>query len=247
MAPDADQAQGSGKQSDSRRIKNTGLWIDIGGLGNRDGKTFISRSRRLAGQASMLKLQNPVLVILDMQRDFLDPGAPIEIARGREIVPNLVQLLSSCRKLRVPVVHVITIHRRDGKDWEILEPSRVPPHCIENTDGSKIISELAPLENEFVVVKKRYSAFFNTEFDAILRRLQAKTLIIAGVTTECCVRSTVFDAYFRDYHVIVPMDCTDSLTEAKKKSSLQDIVDCVGDAVPSSEVINAMGAQIGSE
>jgi nicotinamidase-related amidase len=194
----------------------------------------------------MVKWQNPVLVIIDMQRDFLDPGAPIEIPRGREIIPNLARLLSSCRKLRVPVVHVITIHRRNGKDWEILEPSRVPPHCIENTDGAQIVSELRPLENEFVVVKKRYSAFFNTELDTILRRLQANTLIVAGVTTECCVRSTAFDAYFRDYQVIVPIDCTDSVTETKKKSTLGDIVDCVGDVISSSEVIGAMAAQAGS-
>jgi nicotinamidase-related amidase len=185
----------------------------------------------------MTDITNPALIIIDMQRDFLDVGAPIEVARGRNVIQNLYGLLSAFRSSNLPVIHVVTLHRADGKDWEILEPHRVPSHCIEGTAGAEIVSPLKPIDHEFVVVKKRYSAFFNTDLDMILRRMRVETLVITGVTTECCVRSTAFDGYFRDYKIVIPFDCTDSQTETKKTVSLQDMKDAVGDVLPSVEVV----------
>ena len=185
-------------------------------------------------------LEKPALLLIDMQGDFLDIGAPIEIARGRDIIPNLKNLLDKTREVNIPIIHIITIHSRDKIDWELLEPERVPAHCIEGTKGADITDELKPREGEYVVVKKRYSGFYQTGLEMILRRLGVKTLIVTGVTTECCVRCTAFDGYFRDFKVIVPEDCTDSSSEGIKKASLQDITACIGDVVMSKIIIEAL-------
>ena len=82
--------------------------------------------------------------------------------------------------------------------------------AIAGTPGRQILSDLERAHDEPVIVKKRYSAFFRTDLDGMLAKLQATTLVVAGVNTHACVRTTVIDAYQRDYDVVVAADCVAS-------------------------------------
>jgi ureidoacrylate peracid hydrolase len=84
-------------------------------------------------------------------------------------------------------------------------PSRIH---VENTWNTEILPELAPLSMDPVIVKRRWSAFFDTELDAQLCRLDARYSIITGCTTSMCIESTIRDAAFRDYVCLLPADCT---------------------------------------
>ena len=84
-------------------------------------------------------------------------------------------------------------------------PSRIH---VEDTWNTEILPELAPLVSDIVIIKRRWSAFYDTELDSQLRRLGAKYLIVTGCTTSMCIESTIRDAAFRDYICLLPADCT---------------------------------------
>ena len=85
-----------------------------------------------------------------------------------------------------------------------------PRLAIAGTDGCQILSDLERLATEPVIIKKRYSAFFGTELDDVLASLRPSLLVVAGINTHACVRTTVIDAYQRDYDVVVASDCVAS-------------------------------------
>jgi len=160
------------------------------------------------------------VVVVDMQDDFLLRGAPTELPRGRRIIPKLRRLLASARACGYPVFHIVTYHRRDGLDLENLERIRGQLHCVEGSDGARIVRDLRPAEDDFVVVKRRYSGFYETTLDMLLRRLGVGIVVFTGVATNGCVLATALDAYFRDYWVVVVSDCVEAETRGLHEAGL---------------------------
>ena len=154
---------------------------------------------------------NIALVIIDMQNDFVLPEAPLCVKGAQATVPTIQKLLDRARAEGWRVIHVIRQHRRDGSDVEI---GRAPLFtqgagiCVPGTKGAEIVDELAPLPDETILRKLRFSAFFQTELDMILRRLKIDTLLIAGTQYPNCVRGTATDAMSHDYNTIVVTDHT---------------------------------------
>jgi biuret amidohydrolase len=154
------------------------------------------------------------LVVVDMTNDFLEPGVPQECAAGREIVPRLVELVGACRNAGVVVVYTSHMHRADGSDMgrmaesfsHLVDAERRPITLVEGTRGVEVVDELAPAKGEIVIRKSRYSAFYNTDLETVLRTKGITTLIIGGVATNICCESTARDAMFRDYRVIFLAD-----------------------------------------
>ena len=95
--------------------------------------------------------------------------------------------------------------------------------CIEGSPESEIAPELMPLPTEKVVLKHRYSAFYNTDLETVLRCLKIQDIVISGVMTNMCVESTARDAYFRDYRVWIPADGTGSINEEMHLASLMNL------------------------
>ena len=89
--------------------------------------------------------------------------------------------------------------------------------------GSEIVEQLVPTKSDLHVVKRRYSGFFQTDLDLTLRDLQVESLVVMGVVTNICVRSTVHDAFFLGYKVVVPQDCVAATGPREQDSSLYDI------------------------
>jgi nicotinamidase-related amidase len=145
------------------------------------------------------------------------------------------------------VIFVKRLHRSDGSD---VDKPRIElfhntgGFLIEGTRGVEIIEELKPLPLEIVVVKKRWSAFFHTELDLMLRREKIKDLIICGIQTPNCIRASVTDAISLDYDVIVLEDGTASSTINVQKSNLLNMENMGAKILRTDEAINLLKYQI---
>lgn len=154
------------------------------------------------------------LLIVDMTNDFLLPGALQECPGGREIIEPLAALADDCRQAGIQVIYTTHVHQADGSDvgvmgstfTHLVGPDGRPRALIDGTPGVEVHEGLAPRLGELVLKKSRYSAFFGTALDEILRQHRIRTLVIGGVATNVCCESTARDAMFRDYQVIFLSD-----------------------------------------
>ncbi|MCI0527373.1 MAG: cysteine hydrolase [Nitrospira sp.] len=173
------------------------------------------------------------LLVVDMLNEFLKEGGKMPFDRGIKIIPHVKRLVERCRRAKIPVVYLNDNHRADKYDWEFQK--RIP-HCIENSWGAEVIEELTPQQGDYVIKKRRYSGFYGTDLDTVLRELGVRTLMVTGVVTNICVRSTIHDAFFRGYKVIVPKDCVEATDQREQDSSLYDIETHFGEITESEKL-----------
>jgi nicotinamidase-related amidase len=165
------------------------------------------------------------LLIIDMQNDFVLDGAPLSVAQARTVIPNIRALLGKFRSENRPVFHVLRIHRKDGSDVEIirLDLFRKHPFAVEGTRGAQVVDELMPAPGEYIIPKIRMSAFIGTELDLMLRNLAITELVVTGIQTPNCIRTTVFDAIAYNYPVILVDDAVGAKNEAVHRANMQDM------------------------
>lgn len=166
------------------------------------------------------------LLIIDMQNDFCLPEAPFEVPSATHVIPFVKKASQACRENAIPVVHVFRNYRADGSDVEITRYQsflQVGGACVEGTQGAEIVEELKPMPGDYLIIKKRWSAFFQTELDSLLKRLGIEQVVITGVQTPNCIRGTVWDANSLDYEVIVLTDGTGAKTEEVHQANLFDM------------------------
>jgi ureidoacrylate peracid hydrolase len=183
-------------------------------------------------QPISIDVSQTAVLVVDMQNDFGSKGglfdrAGIDLSGIRQVITPTVNVLASARAVGVPIIYIKAGIRPDLSDfgepgsahrerWSLYgvgqsiqtpdgRDSRI---LIRDTWNTDIIPELEPQPDDIVVYKARYSAFYQTELDAVLRQLGVKYLIVTGCTTSVCVESTIRDAYHRDYSCILLADCT---------------------------------------
>jgi nicotinamidase-related amidase len=174
------------------------------------------------------------LIIIDMQNDFVLPGAPACVAGAYTTIPCIKRVLDFFRTNSFPVFHVIREYRADGSDIELfrlhdfLNNKR---YGVPGTKGCDIVDDLSPVEGEYRIIKNRFSAFMNTELDFMLRRVGATHLVICGTQYPNCVRATIFDAISHGYPVINITDATSAQTQQIAEANIVDLknigVDCI--------------------
>ena len=156
--------------------------------------------------------QRTALIVVDMENDFVAPGAPLETPAGRTMLPTLKRVLTFCRGQGMRVIYTTHAHRRDGCDTgrfkDLWPPIRSGAGLVEGEPGVEIYPEIAPRADEVVITKRRYSAFYGTDLEILLRGSGVETVVISGVTTENCCHATARDALFRDYKVVFLSDAT---------------------------------------
>jgi nicotinamidase-related amidase len=167
------------------------------------------------------------LVVIDMQRDFLEPGGFGEtlgndVSQLRSTVAPTAALLAECRRLDLLIVHTREGHQPDLSDCPPAKLARGAPSMrigdpgprgrilIRGEEGHDIIDELAPAPGEPVIDKPGKGAFYGTGFGDLLASHGIRSLIVAGVTTEVCVHTTVREANDRGYECLVLADCVGS-------------------------------------
>jgi len=157
-------------------------------------------------------------LLIDMQKE---DGFSVEGFSAA--VEKAAPLLDALRKQGIPILYSKHVNRADGiglPGGEPLDSSGRPQTYCSATDNVDIIDSLAPQAGDIVFEKNRYSCFFQSNLDLILKGLGVKHLVIGGVLTDVCVMTTVFDAYFRDYQVTLIEDICGATTEAAHYSSL---------------------------
>ena len=151
-----------------------------------------------------------VLMVIDMQNDFVLDGAIMQVKEAGRQVPKIQKLIAKCRALSIPIIY--TVHKTDPAycPLEIASfPWLADAGMREGTDGIKVVDDLKPEPNDIVIYKRRFSAFYQTDLEMILRNMKnppVDTLIICGTVTNICCESTARDAFFRDYKVLFGSD-----------------------------------------
>lgn len=165
------------------------------------------------------------LLIIDMQNDFVLDGKPLRVAGAHGLIPKIQAVRAEFQKRSLPVFHIVRVHRPDGSDVEIIRQDlfRKQPFAVAGTHGAAVIDELAPREGEYVMKKTRMSAFFRTELDLMLRTLQITTLVVCGIQTPNCIRTTVFDGIAYNYPVILVDDATGAASEEVHRANVRDM------------------------
>ena len=158
---------------------------------------------------------NPAIIIIDLQKYFYNLATP---KFENKINPNIKKLLEIAREEKIKIIHIKTIYTKDKSNWPEAYKFRDEMWCMENTEDCEIIPSALPKENETVIIKKRFSSFYETELDEVLQQDKIDTLFIAGFSGDVCVRMTTMDAFNRGYNLFWISDCIDSLFEDYKKS-----------------------------
>ena len=156
------------------------------------------------------------LVVVDMQNDFVKEGGSLLVPDAEGTIPAIRKLLDLARGSGMKVVYSQDTHTDGDPEWEIW-----PEHAREGSWGWEIVKELTPREDELVIRKVRYDAFYGTHLDHFLRLWNVDTLIICGTVANICVHYTAASAALRWYEVIVPRDATSALDPFDLESSLR--------------------------
>ncbi len=157
------------------------------------------------------------LLIIDMLNDFIKPEGVLYCGKkAEEIIPEIVRLKAEFKKAGYPVIYLCDAH--DPEDEEF---SAFPPHCIKGTKGAQVVDELSPDSTDLVIYKTRFSGFYKTNLEAILRSLKIKELYLTGVCTSICVMDTAGDAFYRGFKIKIPVKAVADFDEEFHKFALK--------------------------
>jgi nicotinamidase-related amidase len=213
----------------------------------------------------VLTANPPALIIIDMQRDFIEAGGfgsalGNDVTLLQKIVPTVASLLDTARRLGMLIVHTREAHRPDLSDCPPAKRAR--GHCqtrigdagpmgrllIDGEPGNAILAELQPRAGEYDLAKRGKGAFYATPLQDILQQHHITHVLFAGVTTEVCVQTSMREANDRGYECLLVEDATESYFPQFKQATLEMITaqgGIVGWTAPSAQVIDALVAAYG--
>ncbi len=154
-----------------------------------------------------LNLKNTALICIDLQAGVFTKEGTLALVGTDEILPKVKQVLAAARSAKIPIIHFKEVHRKEMVDFGRELDGVEPIHCLENWASTDYYWEIAPIEGEFAIAKRRYSCFVGTDLEILLRGLKVDTLLLIGTLTNVCVHYTAADAHQKDYHFHVIEDC----------------------------------------
>jgi nicotinamidase-related amidase len=172
-----------------------------------------------------------VLLIGDMQNDFVTEGGTLVVPHAEETVPAIRKLLDLARDSGMRVVFVQDTHNEGDPEWEIWGE-----HCREGSWGWQVVDGLAPNEDEVTIRKPRYDAFYGTDLEHLLRLWNVDTVIICGTVANICVHYTASSAAMRWFNVVVPRDCISSFNDFDMEASLSQTATLLGEVADSENI-----------
>jgi ureidoacrylate peracid hydrolase len=198
--------------------------------------------------ARLIDPTKAVIIVVDVQNDFCHPdgaigraGAPTDDAMA--MLPTLQRLLDAARANGTRIVWLQTIHEdaTDSDPWRGRSLNKSADICRKDTWGIDF-TEVAPLPDEPIVIKHRYSGFVNTRLDSVLRTFKAETLIMTGVSTNVCVESTARQGFMLDYHIVFVDDCCAAYSREEHEGALYNIRSHFGTVASADALIDAWQA-----
>lgn len=186
---------------------------------------------------------NPVLIVVDIQGgsgNAPEGSGGIPMMGGRaERIPRVQKLIAGCREAGIPVVWIQEVHKPSLIDIGRELDGSEGPHCIEGEDSTEIAAYLDPRPEEFLIRKRRYSAFFGTELEIVLKAYKADTVLLIGGLTDVCIHYTAVDAHQHDYRVRVLTDCVGGSTPRAHQNALEAIQYLQRDALITADAVHA--------
>jgi ureidoacrylate peracid hydrolase len=200
--------------------------------------------------------KDTALLVIDIQNGFCHPEGGmakggVDTTRQQALVPNIIELMRLCRSAGLPILLSQQIHYPEDATRRI---HKIPSHmdkrklnvCMRNTWDAELVDELKAevRAEDHVFVKHRSTCFFDTTLDTKLRMLGIQMLIISGVNTNYCVESTIRDAYWRDYDIIVPEDCVTGSFPDLHAATLKNVEIYFGRVTNLAELRQALSAHV---
>jgi maleamate amidohydrolase len=169
-----------------------------------------------------MRIPQPALLLIDVVDGFLAPHGSLYYPDAKAVIEPLRQLRDTARAARRLIVYAWDHHRAGLFDFENLH---VAPHLVQGEADAEPFEDFVPADTprEVAIPKRRYSAFYGTDLDLLLREQAVDRVVVAGVKTNVCLRSTVQDAFAAGYRVIVPRAATSSNRAHLAEASLEDI------------------------
>lgn len=165
------------------------------------------------------------LIVIDIQKstfiDHSDNRAIPNMPGFKERMLETRKAVDAAHDAGVPVIFIQEIHRADGVDFGRELDGSEDVHCLDTDPGTPVAKEeMGYRTGDYIIPKRRYSAFFGTDFDILLRGLKAETLLLTGALTDVCVHYTFVDAHQHDYFCRVIEDCVAGSTPEAHEASL---------------------------
>ena len=158
------------------------------------------------------------LLIINMITDFVSKDGVMYVTGAEEIIPAIKQVSDEARSSKSPVIYICDSHRSSDIEFETW-----PRHAEDGTSGAEIVSQLSPVPGDFVIRKRRYSSFFGTDLDLLLKELGVTKLVLTGTPVDICIYFTAGDAYMRGYKIVVPRRCVAALSESDQEAVLKQM------------------------
>ena len=187
---------------------------------------------------------NPALIVIDVQNGFVSKGGSYDllgmnIVPYQDVIPRIQQLIKSCRLAKIPIFYTQAIREPSGIDL-LTQTHKILPRsreerikkktiCVRGTWDAKIVDDIKPDDkNDHIIIKRRDSAFHNTEIEVWLRSIGVDTLIFCGIDTSICVETSLRDAFNIGYDVILISDATASSNKKHYESTIEHVKDYYG-------------------
>ncbi|HUG36006.1 MAG TPA: isochorismatase family cysteine hydrolase [Candidatus Limnocylindrales bacterium] len=202
----------------------------------------------MAGRAALL--------VIDMQRAFVERGEAMEVPPAREVVPRIQELVAAFREKGLPVVFTEFVYSEDvpllvgelHPEHRRAEPGRLTglgrpsSSCLEGEDNVETIADLKPRPGEPVIRKRYYDAFNGTALDGALRALGVTSLVVSGTMTDICVLATTVGGFNREYRITVVEDAVATLWPEIQRATLDIIGRAYGRVASTATVIKEIGS-----
>lgn len=173
--------------------------------------------------------KNIALIVVDMQNIWVHPRGSRYLPSSEDMVPRIQRLLQFCHSQKVPVIYLHTTKRKDLADVGIFADIKPQTHDaddewsnFEGTPGAEIYEPVKPAADDILVKKFRYSGFYGTPLENLLRALGRDTIAITGVATNVCCDSTARDGAMRDFKVVFLSDCNASFSQEEQEATLNN-------------------------
>jgi nicotinamidase-related amidase len=190
------------------------------------------------------ELSHCALIVVDMQNDFLESNGLLKVWGGPAVIPNINRLIHLFRDLGRPVVFTRHVYEKPEIDggatarwWKADNTSQL---LRESTWHSELHQSLDRKDGDILITKRRYSAFFATDLELLLRNYGVRQVAITGVSTNICCEATAHDALFRDFDVFFLIDGTGATDEAAHLAVLRSIALSYGKPVTTDQVIRSL-------
>jgi nicotinamidase-related amidase len=156
------------------------------------------------------------LLVIDMLNDFVEEGGTLVVPKAKSLIPAINAEIKKFREADEAIIFVCDSHAKNDEEFKLWHA-----HCVAGTKGAEIVKGLDYKKGDVIVRKTRYSAFYKTNLEKLLKNKKIDTLVLAGILTDICVLYTAGDAYVRGFKVIVPKNCVASVSEERHEWALK--------------------------